>query len=1473
MSSHISNYTDAEQTRLAALAQQLRECELAKQDLMSRLAELELHTKTIQLEHDSLHNARARVSCIPDDILPLIFKTAAEICPPRVHFELVLSHTTRRWRNVALSTPVLWRNIRIVRWTQTELDRVSAYLARSGTMAIALFMDDKRLGSSKFQHRITADELQPVMNPHFQRCSQLVIYYRKNATLARKLRFFVDADLPQLRLMRIHNCEQFDSVTYSDSFESIRALTATPALQTLWLSGITPMPRNTSSLTTLFLHCEAMELSGLQRLPDRLSSLTSLAYLELVIGSAYEWSDDIQTIEMPGLTVLSVYMTGCVETRVWDFLAAIESPLLHTLALTSSFGPELSPAPNLTLFPSLRRLRLLADNPSITTTMLPLIASTIPHITELICESEERTEWFLAHLLGLFCAGQSPIWPHLAHLALPEARVSSSWILDLLNNREHSGRQLKKILISKASLQAFTAHEKNDIRSLTQIDGYVDDWPEYFLPLEQMKSSAKIDSILEIIAEPLIASINSNTSAKGNFVKIPCGHIDLGVLTIAVAHLAGEGVAEEDEEPEVVDGVNEGEEEEAQQGYRGRGRGGAGSPAHINSGATTPRRARGGMSDHSPRGARGRGDGFDYNSSRSGRGRGAAKLPLNTPLSKLLYQERPYLKPIIFLPSVFTRKLFEEEEDLVKPQVIDPEDTEASHVPTADRVARIFSGESVSRQEDSSSEDDAEEVADMLEEIDFSDMARIREEVDATVTLQAVDKKSTTIINTVDDSMTVEEAFTGVVVDNRSLPAPPMEDISSADLANQDSSSAPSPAYYIDTQPTTAHGGIHHIAASLGDPELASFYIDTTPSIPQKGSAVAQHVSGSILGGLDEEDDEVIVYVAPHPRTRDIAKAALDSDATPILELRNTSVLTGTTSTFSANISTAVDLAGVDVDGLLPHGTPAITAIPPAPAFSSISKFTFNSPAKKQPRIRPAFTPRERAKAQTKARKQEARAARCKLERSAMFGSFGAIMSEAQLRDERDPRWEERRRDDSDVDWGDTDEDVQIRDGGAEIDEISNGMGGMELDGDFDIDAMKAFVKGMSANGGRHVTMDDIADAERMRQEDEAMPSAGAQESAGEDSGGESDEDSSEVEALFEEEQMIIGEVQKMDISDREDSDSDLDQSPNAGFQARLERMRKNARGKKVVDADRSSDKESEDDFFDGLTRGEEDEEFIAHLEAIADEKSGTLSKADRKARKRLFQAVLNGDFSDNDQYLPAKRQKDKVVPAQLQDQWEQDRAKKAEYKRVRAQARLDAAADAVSFKAGGKKGRKAMRAAAKLDPDSDVPNRITDMFTVEQQIRRFLENIGGKQNMVFPPMDKSSRKQVHELAIAFNLKSQSKGKGSGRYTTLIKTTRSGIGIDERKIRRIVGSASARGGSFMSPVFNSGGRGGGAVPRHKEGDEVGKAAPKIGQSNVGFKMLALMGWSEGDRIGTSGGLDAPLTAVIKNTKLGLGAGR
>lgn len=90
---------------------------------------------------------------------------------------------------------------------------------------------------------------------------------------------------------------------------------------------------------------------------------------------------------------------------------------------------------------------------------------------------------------------------------------------------------------------------------------------------------------------------------------------------------------------------------------------------------------------------------------------------------------------------------------------------------------------------------------------------------------------------------------------------------------------------------------------------------------------------------------------------------------------------------------------------------------------------------------------------------------------------------------------------------------------------------------------------------------------------------------------------------------------------------------------------------------------------------------------------------------------------------------------------------------------------------------------------------------------------------MSLPPMEKQSRKQVHELALAFNLKSQSKGKGKARYTTLTKTSRSGVMVNERKIRRI----RKTNGMFIEPLEGADkGKGRSTMPRHRDGDEVGK---------------------------------------------------
>ena len=231
---------------------------------------------------------------------------------------------------------------------------------------------------------------------------------------------------------------------------------------------------------------------------------------------------------------------------------------------------------------------------------------------------------------------------------------------------------------------------------------------------------------------------------------------------------------------------------------------------------------------------------------------------------------------------------------------------------------------------------------------------------------------------------------------------------------------------------------------------------------------------------------------------------------------------------------------------------------------------------------------------------------------------------------------------------------------------------------------------------------------------------------------------------------------------------------------------------------------------------------------------------------------------------------------------------KKAENKRKRAAARLEAALDPFAQHKGGKKGRKAMIRASKLMAEAQQeldfsssgrgsPAGFGSEFDIPgliQKIRAYVSDLGNRGQMTLPPMDKTLRKQVHEIAAAFGLKSQSKGEGSGRYTTLSKTTRTGIRIDEAKISRIMRSRGKYGYTRPgNPGFREKGKGRAGPPKHREGDEAGKEAPKIGETNIGFQLLTKFGWMEGDRIGVSGGLDAPLTAIIKNTKLGLGATR
>lgn len=939
-------------------------------------------------------------------------------------------------------------------------------------------------------------------------------------------------------------------------------------------------------------------------------------------------------------------------------------------------------------------------------------------------------------------------------------------------------------------------------------------------------------------------------------------------------------------------------------GTPSRSRGGRPRPG-LGSGSGTPQRGgsapqRGGSTPRRGMGIRGRGRGtFDAPRARPGFGHtNQNRDTSDAPRSKR------YLKPVIFVPSVLTRTLFHEEEDILQPVAESAGPSEESHVPTADRVTRVFSGENFPPpSSSSSSEDQFFDHEEELEEVDFADMGNLFPQFHTA-------RASTSTRASQVATSSREEVFTGVYNKrNHSITTP----LSHPALEHADvSSEKPNPVsidtVISETTAITVHSvtTLEHSTAALvitKDDEIVTDKPDTIPSSQSSTAVISNeitisptrvpeddtptffidteptrpsaHRSASDVILFDRtawgsaplgEEDELIVYVAPHPRSGQ----ASPIPNVPRVRLPSRSVLTGTTSLMQTHPGPVAHEDTID------KSLPVQSEVP---QFSSVS-FDFTTPStKKKSRQRPVFTPGDLSKARIQAMKQDARVARKHAQRRAMFGSFGAILSEARLRDadereRKSARWESRRKDDSDVDFGDDDEDgAPVNDG---IDEVSVGLGGMDLDPDLEpnLEAMKGFVQSMSAEGSRHRTIDEIQDEE---DEEEGSDSHGSYNNT-------SDEEDKEEDAVFEvEEEILIAESEgerphkpsRSDHSDEaEDSSDDDDElSPGANFQARLRRVREKSRSMKPATAAAESDSEEEsDDPFPPWNRGDSDEDYMARIEDILEMHSDIPGGKDRKLRNKLFRSIQNGQFDHIDDYeeldgsfsfKPAKSKKDKMkeFPAELQKMWEKDRAKKAERKRAREMARLLYAVDSISPKKGGKKGRKAMRAAAQLDRRelSEIQNAIVDMVTLEKQIRRFISDTSGKNNMVLPPMNKASRKEVHELANSFNLKSQSKGKGAGRYTTLIKSTKIRA-IDERKVKSVM---KKHGGQFDT------------MPRHKEGDEVGKAAPKIGQTNVGFRMLASMGWAEGDRIGgdASTGIDAPLTAIIKNTKLGLGATR
>lgn len=152
---------------------------------------------------------------------------------------------------------------------------------------------------------------------------------------------------------------------------------------------------------------------------------------------------------------------------------------------------------------------------------------------------------------------------------------------------------------------------------------------------------------------------------------------------------------------------------------------------------------------------------------------------------------------------------------------------------------------------------------------------------------------------------------------------------------------------------------------------------------------------------------------------------------------------------------------------------------------------------------------------------------------------------------------------------------------------------------------------------------------------------------------------------------------------------------------------------------------------------------------------------------------------------------------------------------------------------------------------------------------------------LALPPMGKSERKIVHELANAFSLRSKSSGLGNRRFPVLFRTSRTPKNHSENMlddaelfISRRFGS---NGGAHRSrKAVKTGGKvnsgNSSKAATYRDGEIVGASAPELGVGNKGRAMLERMGWSAGLALGATNnkGILQPVSHVVKTTKAGLG---
>lgn len=300
-----------------------------------------------------------------------------------------------------------------------------------------------------------------------------------------------------------------------------------------------------------------------------------------------------------------------------------------------------------------------------------------------------------------------------------------------------------------------------------------------------------------------------------------------------------------------------------------------------------------------------------------------------------------------------------------------------------------------------------------------------------------------------------------------------------------------------------------------------------------------------------------------------------------------------------------------------------------------------------------------------------------------------------------------------------------------------------------------------------------------------------------------------------------------------------------------------------------SSSEEIDDDYLDI-------DEDVTDGRGYTYQAGRSLSASKKNPKISTFNDSLV-DFDDVDEYL--------------QKQWLQDRAKKAVKRQERYLKRLEAQPTKANRKKAKRAGVAGFASSGSFVHElASKQDATPDLHRINRNIQSFIED-STRAEITLPPMEKKFRYAIHMLAEAYryalvrlrcsdsmtdltllvscSLKSKSRGTGPSRHNVLYRTMHTSVRTaNTHKVQRYLSMTSTwdmRTTNSGKLQFKGQSRSTGA-PRNAEGRLVGEGADRIAADNIGHRMLAKMGWAAGEQIGRGGGLEEPLSAVVKTNK-------